>query len=55
MAPHAQFTIHDNGSLSTGPAVPAARHAHLFQDVKSKFQILFDLPDPISSSSSSTL
>ncbi|KAG0927918.1 hypothetical protein G6F30_012551 [Rhizopus arrhizus] len=34
MAPHAQFTIHDNGSLSTGPAVPAARHAHLFQDVK---------------------
>ena len=43
MAPHAQFTIHDNGSLSTGPAVPAARHAHLFQDVKSKFQILFDL------------
>ncbi|KAG1493387.1 hypothetical protein G6F47_009940 [Rhizopus delemar] len=34
MAPHAQFTIHANGSLSTGPAVPAARHAHLFQDVK---------------------
>ncbi|KAG1456040.1 hypothetical protein G6F56_006926 [Rhizopus delemar] len=34
MAPHAQFTIYGNGSMTTSPAVPAARHAHLFKDVK---------------------
>jgi arylsulfatase A-like enzyme len=36
MAPHGQFKIGRDGSLSTGPAIPAARHAHLFKDVKSK-------------------
>lgn len=37
MAPHGQFVISDNGRISTAPAVPAARHAHLFKDVKSKY------------------
>ncbi|ORE04925.1 arylsulfatase [Rhizopus microsporus var. microsporus] len=34
MAPHAQFIIHGHGNISTSNAVPAARHAHLFKDVK---------------------
>lgn len=41
MAPHAQFTIYGNGSMTTSPAVPAARHAHLFKDVKSKILLFF--------------
>jgi hypothetical protein len=36
MAPHGQFKMGDNGSMTTEPPVPAARHAHLFKDVKSK-------------------
>ncbi|KAI9271333.1 arylsulfatase [Sporodiniella umbellata] len=34
MAPHAQFVIHENGTMDTTFAVPAARHSHLFKDVK---------------------
>jgi N-acetylglucosamine-6-sulfatase len=37
MAPHGQFNISSDGSISTHPPIPAARHAHLFRDVKSKF------------------
>lgn len=36
MAPHGQFEISSDGSMTTKSAVPAARHAHLFKDVKSK-------------------
>ncbi|KAI8331146.1 alkaline-phosphatase-like protein [Chlamydoabsidia padenii] len=34
MAPHGQFVMGDKGSMKTEPPVPAARHAHLFKDVK---------------------
>ncbi|KAI8086295.1 alkaline-phosphatase-like protein [Halteromyces radiatus] len=33
MAPHGQFSF-QNGVMKTEPPVPAARHAHLFKDVK---------------------
>lgn len=36
MAPHGQFEIRDDGSMTTSSSVPAARHAHLFNDVQSK-------------------
>jgi len=36
MAPHGQFVIGSDYSVTTSPPVPAARHAHLFKDVKSK-------------------
>ncbi|RCH77921.1 hypothetical protein CU098_000703, partial [Rhizopus stolonifer] len=34
MAPHGEFIIGEGGQITTRPAVPAARHAHLFKDVK---------------------
>ncbi|CAO3587797.1 unnamed protein product [Absidia cylindrospora] len=34
MAPHGQFRIQENGGMKTEPPVPAARHAHLFKNVK---------------------
>lgn len=36
MAPHGQFIIGNDHSVTTSPPIPAARHAHLFKDVKSK-------------------
>lgn len=36
MAPHGQFKVGSDGKLSTSPPIPAARHAHLFEDIKSK-------------------
>ena len=36
MAPHGQFkTSQTGGGMSTEPPMSAARHAHLFKDVKS--------------------
>lgn len=34
MSPHGQFEFGKDGSMKTSPPVPAARHAHLFKDVK---------------------
>ncbi|ORZ02888.1 alkaline-phosphatase-like protein, partial [Syncephalastrum racemosum] len=34
MAPHAQFKYDDKGNLHTESPIPAARHKHLFKDVK---------------------
>lgn len=34
MSPHGQFEIGKDGSMKTSPPIPAARHAHLFKDVK---------------------
>ncbi|KAL7309932.1 hypothetical protein PS15m_010749 [Mucor circinelloides] len=34
MAPHGQFIIGNDHSVTTSPPIPAARHAHLFKDVK---------------------
>ncbi|GAA5799922.1 hypothetical protein HPULCUR_005343 [Helicostylum pulchrum] len=34
MAPHGQFEIGKGGSMKTSDPIPAARHAHLFKDVK---------------------
>ncbi|KAI8978063.1 alkaline-phosphatase-like protein, partial [Pilobolus umbonatus] len=34
MAPHGEFKLYDNGTMKTGPAVPAARHAHYFNNTK---------------------
>lgn len=36
MAPHGQFVVDSDGSMTTGSPVPAARHVHLFKDAKSK-------------------
>lgn len=38
MAPHGQFVIGSDYSVTTSPPVPAARHAHLFKDVKSTYK-----------------
>lgn len=40
MAPHGQFVIGTDGSVTTSPPVPAARHANLFKEVKSKYYTL---------------
>lgn len=40
MAPHGQFVIGTDGSVTTSPPIPAARHANLFKEVKSKYYTL---------------
>lgn len=34
MAPHGQFAVGKDGAMKTSDPIPAARHAHLFKDVK---------------------
>lgn len=44
MAPHGQFEIGKDGAMKTSDPIPAARHAHLFKDVKSKVFFFKNLP-----------
>ena len=37
MAPHGQFKSSPAGGMTTEPPISAARHAHLFKDVKSMY------------------